>query len=96
MGQSTSSSQLRKRHAELEDQVQGLWNMLHLFEKATKLFEGSVFTVQLCSNTLVWQSKFVKTTVLLTNSNMQMRINYVHTSLISHCNMFFRLQMPSM
>lgn len=40
VGQSTSASHLRKKHAELQDKVQGLWNMLHLFEKAIRLFEG--------------------------------------------------------
>jgi hypothetical protein len=39
MGQGTSASQLRKRHAELQDKVQGLWNMLHLFQKAIGLFQ---------------------------------------------------------
>lgn len=38
--QGSSASQLRKRHADLQERVQGLWNMVHLFEKAIPLFEG--------------------------------------------------------
>ena len=30
----------RKRHSELSDQVQGLWNTARLFEKGIDLFEG--------------------------------------------------------
>ena len=41
-GQSTPASQLRKKHTELQDKVQGLWNMLHLFEKAPEHFEGQL------------------------------------------------------
>jgi hypothetical protein len=52
MGQGTSASQLRKRHAELQDKVQGLWNMLHLFQKAIGLFQGRGLTVELCLCTL--------------------------------------------
>ena len=39
-GQNTSASQRRKKHAELQDRLQGLWNMLHLFEKALVHFQG--------------------------------------------------------
>ena len=38
--QDTSGSELRKRHSELQEKVQALWNMLQLFEKATLKFEG--------------------------------------------------------
>ena len=37
--QDTSASELR-RHSELQEKVQALWNMLQLFEKATSQFEG--------------------------------------------------------
>ena len=40
MSQGSSASQHRKKHAELQERVQGLWNMVNLFEKAILLFEG--------------------------------------------------------
>ena len=45
--QGSSASQLRKRHADLQERVQGLWNMVHLFEKAIPLFEGQYEVVVL-------------------------------------------------
>lgn len=38
--QGPSAGQQRKRHANLQDKVQGLWNSTRLFEKALGLFEG--------------------------------------------------------
>ena len=38
--QGPSAGQQRKRHANLQDRVQGLWNSTRLFEKALGLFEG--------------------------------------------------------
>lgn len=36
-----SAGDLRKRHAALQDQIQGLWNTVHLFFKAINNFEGT-------------------------------------------------------
>lgn len=38
----TSASESRKRHANLQEKVQGLWNTTNLFIKAIDRFEGTV------------------------------------------------------
>ena len=56
MGQNTSASQRRRRHAQLQERVQGLWDMLHLFEKAIGHFEGKFFFSVSHSYILAWTS----------------------------------------
>lgn len=36
-----SAGQLRKRHANLQEKVQGLWNTTSLFNKAVGFFQGT-------------------------------------------------------
>lgn len=38
----TSAGEVRKRHANLQEKVQGLWNTTNLFNKAIDHFEGKI------------------------------------------------------
>ena len=39
--QGSSVRQMRKRHANLQEKIQGLWNTVNLFNKAIGSFEGT-------------------------------------------------------
>lgn len=36
-----SAGQMRKRHANLQEKIQGLWNTTNLFNKGVDFFEGT-------------------------------------------------------
>jgi hypothetical protein len=38
----SSAGQNRKRHAQVQEKIQGLWNTVNLFSKAIDLFEGKM------------------------------------------------------
>ena len=40
-----SAGQQRKRHANLQERVKGLWNSVHLFDKAISFFKGQLVCI---------------------------------------------------
>ena len=55
-----SANELRKRHANVQDRIQGLWNTVHLFYKAIDKFEGLYHRVH-CITFFEWGIQHKKT-----------------------------------
>ena len=72
VGQGPSAGQQRKRHANLQERVQGLWNSTRLFEKALALFEGLCVCVCVCACVCMY-------VCVRTHAILPFNCSYIHT-----------------